>query len=137
MNDSRPFAWMMPNSHAHERPAIDAHQLSQSDFYQSSSPMWIYDQETLAFLEVNEAAISLYGYSRKEFLAMTILDIRPVEDIPMLLSTTMRPDQRRESESEHWRHAKKDGTVIDVEVTSWEVVFNGRPSELVSLRRRD
>lgn len=98
--------------------------------------MWIYDQETLAFLEVNEAAINLYGYSRKEFLRMTILDIRPVEDIPMLLSTTLRPDQRHESESEHWRHAKKDGTVIDVEVTSWEVAFNGRPAELVSLQRR-
>ncbi len=99
--------------------------------------MWCFDQETLAFLEVNEAAINLYGYSRNEFLRMTILDIRPAEDIPKLLSTTMRPDKRRESVSEPWRHAKKDGTVIDVEVTSGEVTFNGHLAELVSIRIRD
>lgn len=98
--------------------------------------MWIYDQETFAFLEVNEAAISLYGYSRKEFLRMTILDIRPAEDIPKLLSTTLRPDERHESKSENWRHATKGGTVIDVEVSSWEVLFEERPAELVSIRQR-
>ena len=99
--------------------------------------MWIFDQETLAFLEVNESAIRLYGYSRSEFLRMTILDIRPAEDIPKLLSTTMRPDKRHESESEHWRHTKKDGSVIEVEVTSWEVAFNEHSAELVSIRQRD
>jgi PAS domain S-box-containing protein len=133
----KPFAWMKSNSRTHKRPVIDANQLSHSDFYTNSSPMWVFDQQTLAFLEVNEAAISLYGYSRKEFLRMTILDIRPAVDIPKLLSTTMRPDKRHESESEHWRHAKKDATVIDVEVTSWEVAFNGRPAEFVSIRRPD
>jgi PAS domain S-box-containing protein len=86
---------------------------------------------------VNETAISLYGYTRKDLLRMTFLDIRPAEDIPKLLSTTLRPDQRHESESEYWRHVKKDGTVIDVAVTSWEPVFNGRPAELVSIRCRD
>ncbi len=137
MNDSKPFAWMLPNSRTRKRQVIDADQLSRSDFYSNGSPMWIFDQRTLAFLEVNEAAITTYGYSRKEFLRMTILDIRPAEDIPKLLSTTMRPDKRHGSESEHWRHAKKDGTVIDIEVTSWEVEFNGRPAELVSIRQRD
>jgi PAS domain S-box-containing protein len=136
MNDSKPFAWTIPGSRTDARPAIDANQLPLLDFDRNSSPMWIYDQDTLAFLEVNEAAINLYAYSRKEFLRMTILDIRPPEDIPELLSATIRPDKRHESESEHWRHAKKDGTVMNVEVTSWEVVFNGRPAELVSIRRR-
>ncbi|MEI9962240.1 MAG: PAS domain-containing protein [Limisphaerales bacterium] len=41
--------------------------------------MWVFDLETLAFLEVNESAIQHYGYSREEFLAMTIRDIRPPE----------------------------------------------------------
>ena len=54
-------------------------------FANNPQPMWIYDLETLAFLEVNQAAISHYGYSRKEFLSMTLKDIRPPEDIPALL----------------------------------------------------
>ena len=96
--------------------------------------MWIYDRETLRFLEVNEAAISLYEYSRREFLRMTILDIRPAEDIPKLLSTSMRPAQRHESNAEHWRHATKGGTVIDVEVSSWEYCLK---SVLLNLCRSD
>lgn len=48
--------------------------------------MWIYDIHSLAFLEVNEAAVKHYGYSRDEFLKMTIKDIRPPEDIPLLLN---------------------------------------------------
>ena len=54
-------------------------------FDSNPHPMWIYDRETLAFLAVNDAAILSYGYSREEFLAKTIKDIRPPEDIPSLL----------------------------------------------------
>jgi hypothetical protein len=53
--------------------------------------MWIFDQATLAFLDVNDAAIQHYGYLRHEFLSMTILDIRPMEDVPALLKSTMHP----------------------------------------------
>jgi len=49
-------------------------------------PMWIYDIKTLAFLEVNHAAIDKYGYTREEFLALTIKDIRPTEDVPQLIT---------------------------------------------------
>src|ERR1700690_1417507 len=136
MDDSQPFAWMRSGFRANDRPSIDAKQLSDSSFYRSSSPMWIYDQETLQFLEVNEAAISLYEYSQREFLRMTILDIRPAEDIPKLLRDSMRPDKRHESHAEHWRHATKCGNVIEVEVSSWEILFKERPAELVSIRRR-
>jgi PAS domain S-box-containing protein len=134
MKDLQPFAWMKSNSRTDKRPVIDGDQLSGLDFLRNGSPMWIFDQGTLAFMEVNEAAICLYGYSRKEFLSMTILDIRPVEDIPKLLRTNMRPDKWHESESEPWRHMKKDGTVIDVEVTTLEVAFNHRPAELALIR---
>ncbi|MGE5726876.1 MAG: PAS domain-containing protein, partial [Acidobacteriota bacterium] len=51
-------------------------------FAKNSHPMWVYDRETLAFLDVNEAAVRKYGYSRAQFLAMTIADIRPEEDLP-------------------------------------------------------
>ena len=54
-------------------------------FEASPTPMWVYDAETLAFLAVNDAAVRHYGYSREEFLAMTIKDIRPPEDIPRML----------------------------------------------------
>ena len=54
-------------------------------FESNPQPMWVYDAETLAFLAVNEAAEQAYGYTREEFLSMTILDIRPAEDIPDLL----------------------------------------------------
>ena len=55
-------------------------------FEASPTPMWVYDADTLAFLAVNDAAIRHYGYSRDEFLAMTIKDIRPAEDVPRLLA---------------------------------------------------
>ena len=100
-------------------------------FYESACPMWLYDQETLAILEVNEAAVESYGYTRGEFLRRTILDIRPAEDVPKLIKNTLHPGERHESDMEHWRHQKKDGTVIEVEITSKEVMFKGRYSELV------
>jgi PAS domain S-box-containing protein len=51
-------------------------------FGSNPQPMWVFDIETLRFLEVNDAAIRHYGYSRDEFLSMTILDILPPEDAP-------------------------------------------------------
>lgn len=53
-------------------------------------PMWIYDLETLAFLEVNDATVAKYGYSRDELLGMRITDIRPPEDVPALLVDVAR-----------------------------------------------
>lgn len=60
-------------------------------FAHSPHPMWVFDQETLAFLEVNDAAVRRYDYTREEFLGMTILDIRPVEDVQMLVNIALRP----------------------------------------------
>ena len=94
-------------------------------------PMWVFDQETLAFLAVNPSAIRGYGYSAKEFAAMTILDIRPAEDITALVRETLDPAHRGSSQKEKWRHKTKDGSVFAVEITSWELTFKGRKSELV------
>ncbi|MBZ5522952.1 MAG: PAS domain-containing protein [Acidobacteriia bacterium] len=97
--------------------------------------MWVFDRESLAFLDVNDAAVRQYGYSRNEFLSMAILDIRPPADVPELLRQTDVPRPRGQSTAEHWRHQMKNGTVFPVTITSWELTFRGRPAELVLARR--
>jgi PAS domain S-box-containing protein len=98
-------------------------------FDTNPNPMWVYDLETLRFLAVNESAIRHYGYSREEYMAMTVLDIRPPEDVPAVLESIGTP--RGERHVNNWRHSKKDGTIIDVEINSHPLSFGGRPSELV------
>jgi PAS domain S-box-containing protein len=93
-------------------------------------PMWVYDLESLAFLAVNDAALEHYGYSRTEFLGMTIADIRPAEDVPALQRNVAQVG----SGIDHagvWRHRKKGGALIDVEITSSTLSFEGRRAELV------
>jgi two-component system, cell cycle sensor histidine kinase and response regulator CckA len=99
-------------------------------FQSSPQPMWVFDEETLRFLAVNEAAVHHYGYSREEFLAMTIKDIRPAEDVPALLDDVGMMS-RGIDVSGTWRHRKKDGTLIAVDITSHELVFDDRPAKLV------
>ncbi|PYS96265.1 MAG: hybrid sensor histidine kinase/response regulator [Acidobacteria bacterium] len=99
-------------------------------FENNPHPMWVYDLETLRFLAVNEAAVRHYGYSREEFLTMTIKDIRPPEDVPALLENITRIGEELDKAGV-WRHRKKDGGVIDVEITSHTLVFAGRRAEVV------
>jgi two-component system cell cycle sensor histidine kinase/response regulator CckA len=99
-------------------------------FELNPQPMWVYDQETLTFLAVNEAAVKHYGYSREEFLAMTINDIRPPEEVPTFLEFLAEP-AAGPAEAGTWKHRKKDGSTLDVEITSHRLTFSGRPSELV------
>ena len=99
-------------------------------FESNPNPMWVYDLETLSFLAVNAAAVKHYGYSSDEYLAMTIKDIRPAEDVPSLIDDVGQTTSPLGSSS-YWRHRKKDGTVIDVEVTSHELIWIGRRARLV------
>ncbi|MDR7415059.1 MAG: PAS domain S-box protein [Armatimonadota bacterium] len=99
-------------------------------FRRNPQPMWVYDLETLRFLEVNEAAVQRYGYSREEFLRMRILDIRPPEDVPRLLEDVQRPRPALQA-SGTWRHRTKDGRILHVEVTSHTLPYGGRPAVLV------
>jgi PAS domain S-box-containing protein len=94
-------------------------------FANNPQPMWIYDLETLAFLEVNQAAINHYGYSKEEFLSMTIRDIRPAEDIPALVNH-LGLTRSILNQAGKWRHIKKNGEIIYVEIASHLVQFNGR-----------
>ena len=97
--------------------------------------MWVFDRETLAFLDVNDAAVQQYGYSRDEFLSMAIREIRPPEDVPELLRQTPVPRPQGQSTAERWRHQAKNGAIFPVTITSWELTFRGRPAELVLARR--
>ena len=93
-------------------------------------PMWIYDLTTLRFLEVNDAAVQRYGYERDEFLAMTIKDIRPAEDVERLL-TDVAHARETWQDAGSWRHRLKSGQIIDVEITSHTITFAGQSAALV------
>ena len=110
-------------------------------FQANPHPMWVYDLETLAFLQVNDAAVAHYGYRRDEFLAMTIADIRPTEDVPRLLADIAHIDDDVTGEGSVWSHRKKDGSIIDVEITAHAIDYGGRQARLVlahdiTVRRR-
>ena len=93
-------------------------------------PMWVFDIQTLAFLAVNRSALRAYGYSEAEFLAMRITDIWPVEDAGRVEDEIDRacPVGWR---SGQWRHRRKDGSLLTVQVTSGEIAFGGRRARLV------
>lgn len=99
-------------------------------FESSSLPTWICDIESFEILAVNQAAVKQYGYSREEFLAMSIRDIRPVEDIPAIEEYLSKIPGAVPNASE-WRHKKKDGTIIEVEVIWHELIYRGRHAALV------
>jgi two-component system cell cycle sensor histidine kinase/response regulator CckA len=98
-------------------------------FDDNPMPMWIYDRETLGFVIVNEAAVRQYGYSRDEFATMTLADIRPAEDVAALRQDVAAA--QRFDEGRMWRHRKKDGTIIIVEVRAHEFEVGKRPVRLV------
>lgn len=99
-------------------------------FESNPLPMFVYDVETLKYLAVNDAAVRHYKYSREEFLSMTVKDIRPPSDIPFLLDIFANQNTRIRR-SGVWKHIKKDGELINVDVTAHEINFNGRPARLV------
>jgi PAS domain S-box-containing protein len=113
-----------------ERSLRDNEERYRYLFEQNPLPMLVFDWETHRFLAVNHSALEQYGYSRDEFLERTIFDIRPPEDAPLLREHLgQRPSGLRRSGT--WRHLRKDGTVIWVEIVSLQIDFAGRPARLV------
>lgn len=99
-------------------------------FENNPFPMWVYDFQTYKFLAVNKAASVHYGYTKKEFSKMTIMDIRPDEDIPFVAEQikNLKSDLFKGGV---WRHRKKDGSIIFVEINSHEINLDGTKSRLV------
>jgi diguanylate cyclase (GGDEF)-like protein/PAS domain S-box-containing protein len=100
-------------------------------FYAHPVPMWVYDLETFRFVAVNAAAIMHYGYSEAEFLSMALHDIRLPEERARLIENLRQPSVPTIEKSGIWRHVKKDGTLIDVEITSHPLSFNERACRFV------
>ncbi|MCW5871210.1 MAG: PAS domain S-box protein, partial [Candidatus Eremiobacteraeota bacterium] len=97
-------------------------------FQANPHPMWVYDRESLAFLDVNNAALKYYGYERQEFLRRTVADLQPEDQLLPFL------DHLREGPGStgSWRQIKKDGEEIFVQVTACPLEFRGRPAEVVT-----
>jgi PAS domain S-box-containing protein len=99
-------------------------------FSQNPLPLFVFDRDTLGYLAVNEAAITRYGYTRAEFLKMTLLDLRPTEDCPTLLREVGRPAHDLAGIG-RWRHRTKDGTVFPVDIFGHDLFFAGRQARIV------
>lgn len=103
-------------------------------FKKSPYPLWIYDLTTFRFLSVNEAAVMLYGYSEQEFLNMTIADIRLQDDVPALISAVEKIKHNFNHNyhwSGTWRHRRKDNQLIYAEISSHEIIYEGKKSGFV------
>lgn len=103
-------------------------------FYNNPQPSWIYDLQTLSFLEVNDAAVLHYGYSREEFLNMTLKDIRPKEDIPKLMDDINNKVTPEYNNAQQWRHQKKNGEIINVEIYSHLIEYMGKHARHVLVK---
>ncbi len=113
-----------------ERALRESEQNYRLLFGNNPHPMWLYDLETLAFLEVNEAAIEKFGWSREEFLRMSLADIQVEEDRSRLRQSVDNLPPDGESRS-LWRHRTRTGSRIDVEIISRPITFSGRRARLV------
>lgn len=113
-----------------EQAAVVSERNYRTLFEGHPQPMWLYDVDTLAFLEVNDAAVERYGYSREEFLAMTIKDIRPIQDVPKFLELNATPTPNIDRTGP-WRHLLKDGSTVQVLITSHPVTFAGHHARFV------
>jgi PAS domain S-box-containing protein len=101
-------------------------------FNKNPHPMWICDVDTLGFLEVNDATLAHYGYSRSEFLAMSVLDLQAPENRPKVIQAVF--NKRTNTDYSHAcesRHRKKDGTIIDVEIDSHALTWLGRSARCI------
>ncbi len=99
-------------------------------FFDNPYPMWIYDCETLRFMEVNDAAVQMYGYSHDEFLAMTLVDIRPPGDTKAFLEAASERHKGYNTAGV-WRHRRKDGSTLFVEIMAFEFQKEDRRQELI------
>jgi PAS domain S-box-containing protein len=100
-------------------------------FNHNPLPQWVYDAETLMFLDVNEAAVRHYGYSKKEFLNASILSIRPEEDISEIKRILNDIRNCKKPRTSSVRHRKKNGEIIYADVKGTAIIFNGRVARMV------
>ncbi len=123
-------AAVLEERQAAQRRLADSEGRYRDLFESSPDPSWVYDLETRRILEVNQAAVTHYGYPREEFLRLTIFDLRTPEEVPRLEANLAQVGDR-EVRGELWQHRRKDGRLIDVEVSAHSLTFAGRSARLV------
>ena len=129
----RVFSFTDITERARAADALRESDLRYRDLFQvNPHPMWVCDAQTLRILMVNDAALAHYGYGEDEFLAMTIGDICPSEDLPKLRKLFAVPAAQGTNGAGTCRHRKRDGTLIDVEISSRALKF-GEPRAIVVL----
>ncbi|WP_244149929.1 putative bifunctional diguanylate cyclase/phosphodiesterase [Xanthomonas sacchari] len=114
---------------AHAR-LLDAERQFRLVFDRNPLPYWVFAVDSLRFLEVNQAAVRQYGYSREEFLAMDLRDLRPAEDAERLLQDVRKPREGFDAPSV-WTHRRKDGSLLSVCIHSADLEFGGVPARLI------
>jgi len=116
-----------------DKPDLEG--IFQKLFEKNPLPMLMYDSETLKILLVNQAAVNKYGYSQEEFLSMTTLDIRPKEEKEQFLEFYKNTKKEKMLSANHgiWKHKKKNGEIMLVDVTCSEVVYRGREVVAIAL----
>ena len=102
-------------------------------FENNPAPMYLFDRDNGEFVDVNQAALDRYGYTRTEFMERTLFDIRPAEDVPRLKAAMREPEYGRPDfrHSGEWRHVTKSGELIDVDVRVSAVTMDNRVLHLV------
>ena len=98
-------------------------------FENNPLPMWVTDNETYQIIDVNKAAIDHYGFSRAEFLSMNALQLRPDSEKDRFLKMKSFPADS--SNAGIWKHLKKDGSIIDVNIFGHGINYDGRPARLI------
>jgi PAS domain S-box-containing protein len=112
------------------------HELKESEkryselFRLNPQPIWIFDLESYRFVQVNKAAVDLYGYSEQEFLKMTILDLRPKDEIPLLKEILQKHEGNDGAIFGKFRHRTKSGKLLEVEVKSNFILMNDKKYRL-------
>ena len=118
---------------------IDITELKQREtmarmlFDQNPVLMWVFDPDTLKFLAVNDVVVDHYGYTREQFLDMTLLDIRPHEDRAEARIAAMAPEEAWRHRSRAWRHIRADGSEIEVETYGKTFQYHGKSAVMVAL----
>lgn len=100
-------------------------------FQHSPLPMWVCDAESLRFLAVNEAACRHYGYSSETFLSMKLTDLRLPEEHEPILAQSWQAENSALPETNVWKHQKKDGSIIRVEIKAHDISYEGKPAKLM------
>lgn len=114
----------------HDSRLSDSERQYRSYFEANPAPMWIYNRRTLNYTAANNAAIAKYGYTLEEFKNMTILDIRPKNEVAKV-HAVVKALKKEYNDSGLWTHLKKDGTPMRVHITSHVITLPGKEDHIM------